>query len=109
MTRCPNCHEILAGYCNFCICGFLYDPRELNRDTFKPGKYIIYRSDHITRVDDDFKLTEPPPDEPEPKKVMPGWWWGKLKKQKKKREEGQEKIEYTTQLNLLDNTTAGAR
>ena len=113
MTLCPNCHEQLFGFCNFCDCGYLYDPIELMRRDRPEKVELVYRSRDMRTTEEPFAMThdpEPPAEDEEGKKTeMPGWYWQKMKKAKQAREEAQHALELGIQLNFFEHTVDGAK
>tara|TARA_Y100001938_G_scaffold142502_2_gene213873 strand:- start:33612 stop:34112 length:501 start_codon:yes stop_codon:yes gene_type:complete len=109
---------------NFCDCGHIYDLRELldkiDRERERERLDIVFglkkmmnRSKMETlpvrAVEETFDLAPPEQEVEKPKKKLPGWMYAKMKKEKKAREAAQHDIQYRTQLNMFDGTTAGAR
>jgi hypothetical protein len=60
-------------------------------------------------IDEVFEMSHDPPAEEVPNEAMPGWWWKEQKKKKRAREEAQHDLELGIQLNMFENTVAGAR
>ena len=107
---CPRCHRMLYAFCNFCECGFVYDPQELSRPGDPPKVDLVFRSKDIRTVENDtFEMSHAPEPEKEESTDMPGWWWKEQKKKKKAREEAQHKLQLGVQLNMFEKTVSGAQ
>ena len=110
MDLCPNCHRTLLWSCNFCECGFIYDPRELSKPEATHKVDLVYRNKDLRAVEKDtFELSHDPELEKEESTDMPGWWWKEQKKKKKAREEAQHKLQLGVQLNMFEKTVSGAQ